>query len=192
MPPPMLCSHFLNLTWISSCTGPSWWLCPPWNTCEEASRTPYTPGFSLFLRLFLLFLWPPFHWMNAFCFPVVSAGGWASSGPLQERVVCPSREVGRGGGSASGSWSWEGEERKASHFKGHLKQARSLTQPEFIGVIRESRLSSGTVECHTRGRRDAAFVRFGFLLKDSENTLREMVSFGLVAISEAGLEGRIN
>lgn len=54
MPPPMLRSHFLNLTWISSCTGPSWWLCPPWNTCEEASRTPYTPGFSLFLRLFLL------------------------------------------------------------------------------------------------------------------------------------------
>lgn len=49
------------------------------------------------------------------------------------------------------------------------------------------------MECHTtRGRSEAAFIRFGFLLKDSENALREVgVNFGLVAISEAGLEGRI-
>lgn len=46
------------------------------------------------------------------------------------------------------------------------------------------------MECHTRGRREAAFVRFGFLLTHSEEALREMgINFGFAAISEAGLEG---
>lgn len=50
------------------------------------------------------------------------------------------------------------------------------------------------MECHTtRGRREAVFIQFGFLLKDSERAQRKVgINFGLVAISEAGLEGRIN
>lgn len=51
----------------------------------------------------------------------------------------------------------------------------------------------GKLECLTRrGRREAPFVRFGFLLKGSEEAVRYVgFSFGLAAVSEAGLEWRV-
>lgn len=79
------------------------------------------------------------------CIPLSCGISWwlGLLGPLQGRAVCTSRGVGRGGVSASRSWGWEPGERKASGFKGHLKQAQSLTQPEFIGVIRWGQVPQG-------------------------------------------------
>lgn len=140
MLPPMLCSHFSALLELFAARDP----------INDSVLLETLVARLLEHHILLGFLnsWgcspPPPLSLNE-CIPLSCGISWwlGLLGPLQGRAVCTSRGVGRGGVSASRSWGWEPGERKASGFKGHLKQAQSLTQPEFIGVIRWGQVPQG-------------------------------------------------
>ena len=153
----------------------------------------WPPPLSFFLAswihssfFFFFFLPLPEFTPLSFCYQLVV-------GLLQGRVVVQEEKTGRKGWNlcASRSWGWEWEERRASGFREHLKWACSLTKAYWL-TCGERRHSRGTVGCHVWHRLgSAASVSLGSCWRSQKRLWGSGINFGLAAVSEVGLEGRI-
>lgn len=149
---------------------------------------------SIIYSWFSFILWLPpslsfflTFWVHSFlCYHLVV-------GLLQGRLVVQEEKTSRKGWNlcASRSWGWEWEERRASGFRDHLKWACSLTKAYWL-TCGERRHSRGTVGCHVWDRPGSAVsVSLGSCWRSQKRLWGSGINFGLAAVSEVGLEGRI-